>query len=255
MREGVHLRSGRPLAGTRAETELAARPSCYGTPTATVARCASQRWRTFALARRTGRGVARPAQGRGRGSSTQGRLPHRTLAAAWPRRGRRGHGTEAGLQAARQASRATGRHGGATGAGRPRAVRRKRRPLRSEARIAGRVDRVLRLPKVGKHFDVRATADSFSYARNEARIAREAALDGVYVLGTSVAKQKLGADHAVRATRAWNGFEFKPTCTNALAELPRGRPMNHVVIDYRLIEQICGPTPPTAPRGAQPRGE
>ena len=87
------------------------------------------------------------------------------------------------------------------------AVRRKRRPLRGAARIAVRADRALRARKVGKHFDVQVTDDSFSYARNDARIAREAALDGVYVLRTSVAKRRLSADDAVRAYKGLSRIE------------------------------------------------
>ena len=87
------------------------------------------------------------------------------------------------------------------------AVRRKQRPLRGAARIAVRADRALRARKVGKHFDVRVTDDSFSYARNEARIAKEAALDGVYVLRTSVAKQRLSAADAVRAYKGLGRIE------------------------------------------------
>ena len=87
------------------------------------------------------------------------------------------------------------------------AVRRERRPLRGEAAIAVRADRALRSRNVGKHFDVRMTDDSFSFARNEARIAREAALDGVYVLRTSVAKHDLGAEDAVRAYKRLSRIE------------------------------------------------
>ena len=49
-----------------------------------------------------------------------------------------------------------------------------------------RADRALRRYKVGKHFDTECTEDSFSWARNEGRIAEEAALDGIYVIRTSV---------------------------------------------------------------------
>ena len=87
------------------------------------------------------------------------------------------------------------------------AVRRERRPLRGEARIAVRADRALRSHKVGKHFVVRVTDDSFSHARDAAAIAREAALDGLYVLRTSVAKQDLSAADAVRAYKSLSRIE------------------------------------------------
>ncbi len=87
------------------------------------------------------------------------------------------------------------------------AVRRERRPLRGEARTAVRADRALRSHKVGKHFAMRMTDTSFSYARDEACIAREAALDGLYVLRTSVAKPDLGAADAVRAYKSLSRIE------------------------------------------------
>ena len=49
-----------------------------------------------------------------------------------------------------------------------------------------RVDRILKRRKVGKHFTIAITGDSFSYARNQDSITAEAALDGIYVLRTSV---------------------------------------------------------------------
>ena len=88
------------------------------------------------------------------------------------------------------------------------AARRERRPLRGkDDQIAVRADRALRSRKVGKHFRVRVTDDSFSYARDEARIAREAALDGVYVLRTSVDAQELDSTGVVRAYKSRGRIE------------------------------------------------
>jgi len=66
------------------------------------------------------------------------------------------------------------------------ACARARRPLRGQDTIAVRADRVLKRRKAGKHFTIAITDDSFSYARNQDSIAAEAALDGIYVLRTSV---------------------------------------------------------------------
>ena len=109
------------------------------------------------------------------------------------------------------------------------AVGRERRPLRGEAQIAVRADRALRSRKMGKHFDVRVTADSFSYARNEARIAREAALDGVYVLRTSTARREMGAADAVRAYKGLGRIEraFRSLKTVDL----KVRPVHHRLAD------------------------
>jgi len=66
------------------------------------------------------------------------------------------------------------------------ACARARRPLRGQDTIAVRADRVLKRRKAGKHFTIAITDDSFSYARNQDSITAEAALDGIYVLRTSV---------------------------------------------------------------------
>ena len=66
------------------------------------------------------------------------------------------------------------------------ACARARRPLRGQDTIAVRADRVLNRRKVGKHFTIAITDDSFSYARNQDSVTAEAELDGIYVLRTSV---------------------------------------------------------------------
>jgi transposase len=78
------------------------------------------------------------------------------------------------------------------------ATQRTRRPLRGQARIALRVGKVLGRYKVGKHFqlDIRETA--FRYQQDAASIAREAALDGLYVIRTNVAAARLAATETVR---------------------------------------------------------
>jgi hypothetical protein len=52
---------------------------------------------------------------------------------------------------------------------------------------------------VGKHFVLEFGDDSFSYHRNEAKIGEEAALDGLYVIRTSVSDDSLNSDATVRA--------------------------------------------------------
>ena len=64
------------------------------------------------------------------------------------------------------------------------ATRREKRPLRGKDKIAVRADRALRRYKVGKHFDIECTDDTFFWARNEKRVAEEAALDGIYIIRT-----------------------------------------------------------------------
>jgi hypothetical protein len=79
------------------------------------------------------------------------------------------------------------------------ATRRKRRPLRGKEQIALRVGRVLDKYKVGKHFVCHVEEAGFRYQRNEAKIREEAALDGIYVIRTSVPSEVLGSEEAVGA--------------------------------------------------------
>jgi hypothetical protein len=87
------------------------------------------------------------------------------------------------------------------------ATARAQRPLRGQARIALRVGKVLGRRKVGKHFTLEITDTSFRAARDEAAIAREAALDGVYVLRTSVAADRLPTAEAVRSYKRLAAIE------------------------------------------------
>jgi Transposase DDE domain len=79
------------------------------------------------------------------------------------------------------------------------ATQRTRNPLRSRARIALRVGSVLGRYKMRKHFRLTIEGDSFSFVRDDASIAREAALDGIYVIRTSVPAAGLSSDEAVLA--------------------------------------------------------
>src|SRR5216683_1735486 len=79
------------------------------------------------------------------------------------------------------------------------ATQRARNPLRGKARIALRVGGVLGRYKMRKHFRLTIEETGFSCVRDDASIAREAALDGIYVVRTSVPAAALGSDQAVRA--------------------------------------------------------
>ncbi|MCK5495991.1 MAG: IS1634 family transposase, partial [Hyphomicrobiaceae bacterium] len=87
------------------------------------------------------------------------------------------------------------------------AVARKRRPLRGQDKIALRVGKTLDRFKVGKHFILTITDDSFGYQRDAARIGAEAALDGFYVIRTSVPADALDAQQTVRAYKGLSKAE------------------------------------------------
>ncbi len=79
------------------------------------------------------------------------------------------------------------------------ATSRSRNALKGKDLIGLRTGKVLGRYKMGKHFKLEITDRKFAYQRNEVGIAREAALDGVYVIRTSVPGGTLGADDAVRS--------------------------------------------------------
>ena len=74
-----------------------------------------------------------------------------------------------------------------------------RHPLRGKARIALRVGGVLGRYKMRKHFRLTIEETSFSFVRDHASIAHEAALDGIYVIRTSVPAAALSCDETVQA--------------------------------------------------------
>jgi transposase len=74
--------------------------------------------------------------------------------------------------------------------------------LRGEAAIGERVGRVINRYHMAKHFTRTITETRFSYARDTASIAEEAALDGLYVLRTNVAAEQLDTGGVVLAYKS-----------------------------------------------------
>ena len=66
------------------------------------------------------------------------------------------------------------------------AVARKRQPLRGQAEIGLEIGAVLDKHKMAKHFTLDITDTRFSFARKTDEITVEAALDGLYVVRTSL---------------------------------------------------------------------
>jgi hypothetical protein len=64
-------------------------------------------------------------------------------------------------------------------------------------KIGVRVGKVLNKYKVGKHFDLDIKDRAFAFSISEARVAAEAALDGLYVIRTSVAEADMSTEAAV----------------------------------------------------------
>lgn len=87
------------------------------------------------------------------------------------------------------------------------ATQRPKRRLKGQDKIGLRVGRVLQRFKMAKHFQVSITEAEFTYGRDEERIAQEAALDGVYIIRTSVPDTTLDAEDTVRAYKALSEVE------------------------------------------------
>jgi transposase len=78
------------------------------------------------------------------------------------------------------------------------ATRRSKQPLRGEQKIALRVGKLLGRSKVGKHFQLRIEQNRFSWKRDQENIDREAALDGIYVIRTSLSAEQSSQQETVR---------------------------------------------------------
>ena len=79
------------------------------------------------------------------------------------------------------------------------AAKRKRQPLRSTEKISYLVGKALGRSKVEKYFRWQISPQGLRWERDPERIGRDAALDGIYVLRTSVAEQCLDNEQTVLA--------------------------------------------------------
>jgi len=105
------------------------------------------------------------------------------------------------------------------------------RKLKGRDAIGVRVGKVVDKYKVAKHFDLEIRDDAFSYQINQERVAAEAALDGVYVVRTSVPADKLSTEDAVRSYKLLTRVEQAFRCLKTI-DL-HVRPIRH-----RLEERV-----------------
>src|SRR6516164_71178 len=82
------------------------------------------------------------------------------------------------------------------------AIARKRDPLRGTAAIGLAVGAVINRYKVAKHFDLNIADTAFSFARKTAEIAAEAAVDGIYVIRTSLPAETFDDATTVRSYKS-----------------------------------------------------
>ena len=87
------------------------------------------------------------------------------------------------------------------------ATKREKWRLKGQDKIGVRVGKVVGKYKMAKHFELEIEEDSFGYRRTPESIAAEAALDGLYVVRTSLAETQLDAEGTVRAYKRLSAVE------------------------------------------------
>ena len=104
-------------------------------------------------------------------------------------------------------------------------VARRKKKLLTAAEIGLKVGKVLGRYKVGKHFDCRIGEGSFTWSRRPDSIEQEAQLDGIYVLRTSEAVERLSAEDTVRSYKRLAEVERAFRCLKGIDLLVR--PIRH----------------------------
>ena len=104
-----------------------------------------------------------------------------------------------------------------------------RNTLAGKDKIGLRAGTVVNKYKVAKHFVLDIEDQSFSFHVDEENVAAEAALDGIYVLRTSLAKERLSTEDTVRSYKNLSQVEraFRSIKTMDL----KVRPMHHHLED------------------------
>ena len=87
------------------------------------------------------------------------------------------------------------------------ATTREKRRLAGKDKIGLRVGKVVGKCKMAKHFELDIADHSFGYRRNPSSIAREAALDGLHIVRTSLTAAELDAEGTVRAYKRLSAVE------------------------------------------------
>ena len=101
--------------------------------------------------------------------------------------------------------------------------------LHGKDKIGVRVGKVVNKYKVAKHFVLHIEDDSFDFEVNQQKVNAEAALDGIYVVRTSVAKQTMDAARAVRSYKQLSNVERAFRCLKSVDLMVR--PIRHRLED------------------------
>jgi transposase len=76
-----------------------------------------------------------------------------------------------------------------------------------KAEIGVRIGKVINKFKVAKHFILNIRDDGFDYRIDQGKVTSESALDGIYVIRTSVLKERLSAENTVRSYKSLSQLE------------------------------------------------
>lgn len=87
------------------------------------------------------------------------------------------------------------------------ATHRPKRRLKGKTKIALRVGKIINKHKMAKHFHVTIGEEEFSYQRKQDSIGREAALDGIYIIRTSLTSETIQAQELVKAYKQLSAVE------------------------------------------------
>jgi len=95
--------------------------------------------------------------------------------------------------------------------------------------IGVRVGKVVNKYKVAKHFVLHIEDDSFSFEINQEAVDTEAALDGIYVVRSSVSTETMDADQTVRSYKLLSNVEHAFRCFKSVDLMVR--PIHHRLED------------------------
>ncbi len=103
--------------------------------------------------------------------------------------------------------------------------------LHGQDAIGVRVGKIINKYKVAKHFVLDIRDDGFDFSIDEAKVAAEAALDGIYVVRTSLPRERMDGDETVRSYKLLSQVEraFRSFKTLDLKVRPIGHHLEHRV--------------------------
>ena len=145
------------------------------------------------------------------------------------------------------------------------ATRRENKPLRGAAAIGVRVGKEINRYKMAKHFVTEITDESFTFRRNEDKIAAEQQLDGIYIVRSNVEPERFDAAQTVRAYKDLSKVERAFRCFKSV-DL-KVRPLHHhradrvrahvllCMLAYYVEDRDPRPAAAPQPRADDHRGE